>query len=178
MWVPKVLESFWKSRVKRINNADYCVKHIVSVKRSLPDENFSWNAIKYNDLVKIIHKLFRRPLAKEVASRISENYFKADEIFHNIEIFHNKKFQFFHFTLNNLQNSKTKSVFVCVHSHIHSYLWRKGVALLSPLTVLLFFFFRCHWELGSFSPSQWLLEKAFFLTWGYILAIHLNTALQ
>lgn len=67
---------------------------------------------------------------------------------------------FFHFTL---QLSKQISRFVCMHSDIHSNLWRNGAALLSPLVLLsVFFCSLCLWELCSFPHSQWLLEKGSF----------------
>lgn len=73
-------------------------------------------------------------------------------------------FFFFYFTLNKLQLSKQKSVFVFVHSQLHSWFWRNGTALLSPLLLpSAFFLFLMSLGVSFFFPhSQWLLEKGFF----------------
>lgn len=141
-------------------------------------EPSSWKLFmecKHNGFVKIIplQKSFRRPFAKELASRISDKYFKADETFESIDLF---------FIISPSTTTKLQTqicIRVCALTHSLIFVKRGSCSPFSSLNCLPFFFFPlCLQELGSFSPSQWLLEKASFLTWGYILAIHLNTALQ
>lgn len=155
------------------------MKHTFSVERRLPDGNFSWNAIKYNDFVKIIpfQKSFRMPLEKELASRISDKYFKADEIFESIDIFKKKNSIFFISPSTSYKAPNTNLyLYVCTHTYTHICEERELLSFL--LSYCLPLPPPSLWELGSFSSSQWLLEKASFLTGGYILATRLNTALQ
>lgn len=79
-----------------------------------------------------------------------------------------------------LQLSKQKSEFVCIHSDIHSSLWRNGVALLSPLLLLsaLILFLMSLGVRFLFLILSDYYRRAPCFYWGSILAIHLNIALQ